>query len=102
MSPGQKQRSGPRTPGERRRWAIPLAPAALALALLVVAGLVLIGLQWRSQPQKEGQLAFTPESIDLGRVPIGQTAAFRFALRNIGDKPVKITSKPKVAALEGC
>ena len=84
----------------KSRWQGRLAPAAIALALAIVAVLTLSGLG--QKPQKDGELVFTPESVDIGRVPLGQSAPYRYVMRNVGDRPVKITSKPKVAAIEGC
>ena len=51
--------------------------------------------------QRPGELAFDVENVDAGKVPLGQTVVQRFAMRNIGDRPVTITKKV-AAALEGC
>ncbi len=101
MSPEPKQMGQSSAQAGRRRLGVPLFPASIALALLVAAVLVLVGLQLM-RPLSAGELAFNPESIDLGRVPLGQAAPFRYAMRNVGAQPVRITSKPKVAAIEGC
>ena len=72
---------------------------------IVVGGLLLVGAlavsALRPQPS-EGQLVFTPESVDLGRIPLGQAAPFRYQMRNVGDQPVRIVSQPNVVAVEGC
>ncbi len=75
-----------------------IGQAVLILGLLVVAFLALSGL-FGSTP--EGELTFTTESIDAGRVPLGRTVNALFKLQNVGGKPVKI-AKPQVKAIEGC
>ncbi len=79
--------------------------ATLALALFALA---LLWLAARAGPwqlpfsQEGGQLDFSPESVDLGRVPLGVSAPFRFQMTNAGGKPVRIVGKPQIRALEGC
>ncbi len=90
-----------------------IAPVAIALGLLAIVLLVVARPQADGQggelavsrPQAGGQggeLAFSPESVDLGKVPLDVPAPFRFEMRNVGGKPVKIVGTPKITAIEGC
>ena len=76
-----------------------IAAAAIALGLLAI---VLVAVSRSQASGKEGELAFLPESMDLGKVPLDVPAPFRFEMRNVGDKPVKIVGNPKITAVEGC
>ncbi len=76
-----------------------IAPAALALGLIAI---VVLALTWPHADGRGGELAFSPESIDLGKVPLDVPAPFRFEMRNVGDKQVKIVGTPKITAVEGC
>ncbi len=72
----------------------------LASALLLaggVAAFVLLG----GGGQREGELVFAEETIDAGRLPLGQKAPGRFIARNVGGKPVKF-AVTGVKVLEGC
>ena len=75
--------------------------ALMVLGLLVIGLLAVSGLQVGATAKK-GELAFSTENVDLGRVPLDQPAPFRFEMRNVGGKPVKITGKPQITAVEGC
>lgn len=75
-----------------------IAVAALVLGVIVLGLLALLGLR---EVNREGELAFSPESTDLGQVPLGKKAPFRFEMRNVGAKPVKLT-KLQISAKEGC
>ncbi|MGE5619192.1 MAG: hypothetical protein ACM3US_08035 [Sphingomonadaceae bacterium] len=72
---------------------------ALALGMAAVA---LLGLSGGLGGSREGELVFSPESVDLGRVPLGRLAPARFEMRNVGDRPVKIVATPGVKTVEGC
>ncbi len=71
------------------------------LAVLLLGLVVMAFLAFPRESQKEGELLFSPENIDLGQVPLGQTAPGRFVMRNVGDKPVRVV-KPQIKAVEGC
>lgn len=51
--------------------------------------------------QGPGELAFAQETVDVGRLAIGQQVIQRFSMRNTGGKPVAI-KKMSVSAVEGC
>lgn len=74
-------------------------------AVLILAPLVfivgLLALPNLTTGTREGEIAFSPESVDLGRVPLGEKASFRYQMRNTGNKPVRIL-RAKIEALEGC
>ncbi len=74
------------------------AVVVLGLLAILVAVFAVSALQ---RPQRPGELAFDVENVDAGSVPLGQTVVQRFAMRNVGDRPVTITKKV-AAALEGC
>ena len=76
-----------------RRAALVLAPLVLIVALL--------GLPNLTTGTREGEIAFSPESVDLGRIPLGKKAPFRYEMRNTGNKPVRIVGA-RIEALEGC
>ncbi len=71
---------------------------------ILVLSVVLLGLvalqNWQGS-EREGELVFTPESLDAGQLPLGQTAIARFEVRNAGGKPVAFTVS-QVKAVEGC
>lgn len=76
-----------------------IASAVIALGLLAIAALVVPGLQAGG---KGGELVFSTDAVDLGRVPLDAPAPYRFEMRNVGDKPVRILGTPKITAVEGC
>ena len=76
-----------------RRAALLVAMVLLAVGLLTLPDFLAGG--------GDGELSFATESADLGGVPLDQVAPFRFEMRNVGSKPVKI-AKPQITALEGC
>lgn len=78
-----------------------LVMAQGVLIVMVVAGIAVGEVRLRAE-SKEGELVFSPEVVDLGRVPLDVPAPARFEMRNVGGKTVRILGKPKIAALEGC
>lgn len=83
-----------RTKKETSKFAIVIVSLlAILAAIFAVSAL--------QRPQNPGELAFASESVDVGRVPLGQAVVQRFEMRNVGDQPVTITKKV-AAALEGC
>lgn len=74
--------------------------AAVLLIALVGVGLLDLGSFLRAG--KEGELVFSPESVDAGRVPLNQVIPARYEMRNVGDRPVQIVRSPRITAVEGC
>lgn len=79
----------------KRAWLV------VGLVLLVGTLGVLGAVRDLQEASSDGELAFAKESVDLGRVPLGQPLIYRYQMRNVGNKPVSIT-KRDVAAVEGC
>jgi hypothetical protein len=83
---------------------------------LVLGGIVLVAVAlfalWKSgQPdapavpiEVKGQpsLKVDQDRLDFGDVKLGQTVTASFVLTNVGDKNLRITSKPYIQVLEGC
>ncbi|MHB0869824.1 MAG: hypothetical protein ACYC66_10525 [Chloroflexota bacterium] len=76
--------------------------AVLAALTLGLVALAFLGLSGRLGDSREGELTFSPESVDLGRIPLDKLAVARFQMRNVGGKPVKIVATPGVKVVEGC
>lgn len=78
-----------------------MARPAIALLLLglIFAGLLVPGML---RGQRDGELVFERESVDLGQVPLDVRVPFRFNMRNAGSSPVNIVGKVNVKAVEGC
>lgn len=84
--------------------------------LLTLGGFVLIAAAlfalWKSnQPsttpvaiEVEGSpsLKVDREKVDLGDIPLNQTVSVSFQLANVGDEPLRFSSKPFVEVAEGC
>ena len=73
--------------------------------LLLLLGIVLAGVLVAPRllaNEREGELVFSQESVDLGQVPLGTLAPYRFMMRNVGSKPVNIARRGKITVLEGC
>lgn len=51
--------------------------------------------------QGPGELTFAQETVDVGRLAIGQSVVQRFSMQNTGGKPVTI-KKLSASAVEGC
>jgi hypothetical protein len=75
------------------------AMAMVLLGMILVGVLVVPGLL---ADDRDGELVFAEESVDLGQVPLNTLAPHRFAMQNVGGKPVTIAPKGKITVLEGC
>ena len=104
---GKKRTPAPSTlaGGFPLRWVVGLvavvAVAVGLLALLARPGAAPAPLV-EVDPGAPGGLAAAAPSIDLGRVPFNKEVVADFELVNTGGTPVKLTSAPTVAMLEGC
>ena len=80
---------------------------------LILGGFVIIVIALLFAFQKKS-VSFTPEVIgqaslktdkevvDLGDVKLGQTVNVSFDLKNVGDVPLRFTSRPTIEVKEGC
>jgi hypothetical protein len=101
---------------KRRRKNNGLRNALPTPLLLTLGGLALIAAAlfavWKSnQPtytevpiEVEGapSLKVDKEKVDLGDVKLGQTVNVSFQLSNVGDEPLRFTTKPQIEVAEGC
>jgi hypothetical protein len=72
---------------------------------MVLLGLILAGVLVAPNllaDDREGELVFEQESVDLGQVPLDTLVPYRFVMRNVGGKPVTIAPRGKITVLEGC
>jgi len=88
----------------------PFVVMGLGVVLIVVVGF----LAWRggtsgaksasATPQVTGspKLSVDRDSIDFGKLPLGQTVRAEFKLKNIGDQPLAIKGAPRVELVKGC
>ena len=55
-------------------------------------------------PRYQGgpRLAVDRQEIDFGPVRFEKRVQARFRLRNVGDKPLRLTANPRVEVVEGC
>jgi hypothetical protein len=82
------------------------------LPLIIVAGFVLIAVALLSSRQSASTTApqvsdgpalqVDQEKIDLGDVPLGETASVKFEITNVGDQPLRFTKKPYIEVAAGC
>lgn len=76
--------------------------ALIGLAIVLGAGLLIaFVVAIYEDVQSPGELAFAEETVDIGRLAIGQQVVYRFSMRNSGGKPVNI-KKLSASAVEGC
>jgi hypothetical protein len=73
--------------------------AMLLLGIILAGVLVVPGLL---ADDRDGELVFSEESVDLGQVPLNTAAPYRFTMRNVGGKPVTIAPRAVITVLEGC
>jgi hypothetical protein len=83
------------------------------LLFLILGGFIIIVIALLFAFQKKS-VSFTPEVIgqaslktdkevvDLGDVKLGQTVNVSFDLKNVGDVPLRFTSRPTIEVKEGC
>lgn len=76
--------------------------ALIGLGIVLGAGLLIAFVVAIYEDVKSpGELAFAEETVDIGRLAIGQQVVYRFSMRNSGGKPVNI-KKMSASAVEGC
>ncbi len=94
-------------PPPRSPW--PLVVAGIGAALIIVVGFLV----WRgnnSAPKASTpvQVAGNPklsvdrDTIDFGKVQLGQTVQAQFKLKDVGDQPLRIVGQPRVELVKGC
>ena len=89
--------------------------AALGLAAILLVGVVLLAAPRLQAGGKRGELAsaagaggkqgvlaFSPETVDMGQVPLNVPATFRFQTKNVGGTAVRIVGTPKITTVQGC
>lgn len=85
----------------------------LPLALMASGALLLAAIAWLAWPRPAARLApievdgapklkIEPASVDLGDVPLGQSASASFTLTNVGDQPLRFGAAPYIEVVEGC
>jgi hypothetical protein len=88
----------------RRRW---LLPGILSIGLFLGATAWLL---WPDRspladaPTYHGgpRLVVDRQEIDFGQVSFNKFVQARFRLKNVGDRPLRIATGPRVEAVEGC
>lgn len=86
----------------------PLLMIAGGLILLLALGYVFFGSSLTSTPPAVIEVTGAPalkvnqEKIDFGNVKLGETVQAEFTLTNVGDQPLKFTSKPYIQVAAGC
>ncbi len=94
-------------PPSRSPWPFVVMGAG-ALLIIVIGFLV-----WRSSnasqkastpPEVTGSARLTVDrdTIDFGKVSLGQTVEAQFKLKDVGDQPLKIVGSPRVELVKGC
>ncbi len=94
-------------PPPRSPW--PFIVMGVGTLLIVVVGFLV----WRSSnsspkastpPEVTGsaKLSVDRDSIDFGKVALGQSVQAQFKLKDAGDQPLKIVGNPRVELVKGC
>ncbi len=88
----------------------PFMVMGVGAVLIIVVGF----LAWRggtsgtkaasATPQVTGspRLSVDRDSIDFGKVPLGETVQADFKLKDVGDQPLRILAQPRVELAKGC
>jgi cell division septal protein FtsQ len=84
---------------------IMLAAGGLVIILAVVFA---INQSSKPKPKAAIEVAGSPslkvdrETVDLGKIRLGQQVKVSFQLTNVGDQPLQFTSTPTIEVKEGC
>ncbi len=95
----------PKTAGAKQRQRLILGAAVVVVALVVVAGVLLLGSRPAPfSPLVKGApgLQIEQTQFDYGTVHFGEAVHTVFHIRNVGDKALEILNQPQVQVVKGC